>query len=82
MDMVTTVRRNMVKGLVQRTMFCQYTGTILDMDTCGVVVDSDGDPVQVISPSAARSILDTERLVASLSEKGYSILEGGRKAFR
>jgi len=51
------VRRNMVRFLVQKAIFCPWSGEVLDYRTCVVMVDTDGDPVAVMSQSAWTQIL-------------------------
>lgn len=63
MDMQTTVRREMVRSLVMRRITCSITGQVLDMDTCAVVIDADGDPIDVADPA----VMDV--LPASFIEK-------------
>ena len=77
----TVVRRNLVKSLVQRAILCRYTGALLDMDTCAVIVDRDGDPHTVVSPSAADLIEANEDAMRGLADGGYAIVRGGRSAF-
>lgn len=43
------VRTNNVRFLVGREITCPRTGEVLDVRTCVVLLDSDGDAVQVIS---------------------------------
>lgn len=59
MDLTQILRRNLLLYIVQRQMFCVITGDVLDVDTCVVVLDSDGDPHAVFSPNAYRRMLDT-----------------------
>ena len=49
------LRQNMVTGLVQRAILCPVTGQILDVRTCVVLVDSDGDPAAVLSQDGYRN---------------------------
>ena len=63
MDMVTTIRQNFVRSIVQRKITCTLTGKVLDFETCGVVLDKDGDPVDVFDPAAldnVRAILEPD----------------------
>lgn len=54
--MRATLERNLVRYLVQRTIFCPVSGDVLDVRSCAVIRDDDGDPVYVISPRAADAI--------------------------
>lgn len=53
-----TIRQNFVKFLVQQKIFCPITGDVLDVRTCVVILDADGDPAGVISPAAYRRIAE------------------------
>lgn len=76
----STVRRNMVRSLVQRDITCNYTGQILDMDTCAVLIDADGDPFAVLAPEAADVIEANPDAVAKIEALGYRLARGGRSA--
>lgn len=52
MSIESMVRQEWSKGIVQKQIFCPLKGTVLDMDTCWFVVDSDGDPRIAVSPEA------------------------------
>ncbi len=41
----------LIKMLVQRHIFCPLTGNLLDIRTCVVVLDKDGDPAHVFDPA-------------------------------
>lgn len=73
MDLETTLRRNLLRFLVQRAIFCPYTGTVLDMDTCAYVNDADGDPHLVMSPEAGK-VLAEKGLPESLTAQGYTLV--------
>lgn len=78
----TTFRRGMVLSMVQRSIFCRFTGDVLDVRTCAVLVDVDGDPESVMSPAAADMIESDPDTMATLASKGYEIRRNGRDAFR
>jgi len=44
------LHRQVVRGLVMRKVVCPLSGKLLDHRTCGVVLDVDGDPVDVYHP--------------------------------
>lgn len=52
-----TVHREMTRWLVQRAITCPRTGVLLDMDTCVVLVDADGDPAAVVSQAGWAQIV-------------------------
>lgn len=45
------MNENMIRFLVQKYITCPVTGNILDMRTCAVILDRDGDPLAVYDPS-------------------------------
>ena len=57
MDIEKKMRQELVRYLVQKTIFCPWKGTVLDMRTCVVMVDTDGDPAAVMSQEAWQTIL-------------------------
>lgn len=63
---MTTMRdimdRENVRALVARDITCQQTGRVLDMNTCLVVRDKDGDALLVLDPSAAENRLLMQRI--------------------
>lgn len=65
------IRHNFVKYLVQKAIFCPITGDVLDVRTCVVILDKDGDPHAVISPGAYRELL------AASERTGLPILAEG-----
>ena len=52
------LREMAVRHRVAKTISCPVTGTLLDVRTCVVVYDSDGDPAVVLS-QAGYLILQT-----------------------
>lgn len=58
MNLESMLRRNVVRYLVQRDIFCQVSGEVLDIDTCWVILDPDGDPHSVVSPAVGQAILN------------------------
>ena len=70
------LRQNLVKYLVQRHMFCPISGDVLDVRTCVVILDSDGDPFEVISPRGYRNLRDlAERKGVAMLDEGYTFDE-------
>lgn len=55
--LVQHVRRELVRALVMRDITCRQTGTLLDVDTCVVLVDRDGDPAYVLSQAGWAQIV-------------------------
>lgn len=60
MTLQTQIHREMVRGLVQKQITCTVTGDVLDVRTCIVLVDRDGDPRHVLSPAGWKK-LDQEK---------------------
>lgn len=56
-----TIRQNFVKFLVQKAIFCPLTGDVLDVRTCVVILDKDGDPTAVISPDGYRRMVEVAK---------------------
>lgn len=52
------MRANLVQFIVQRQIFCTLTQEVLDVRTCVVVLDTDGDPHAVFSPNGYRRIVE------------------------
>jgi hypothetical protein len=73
MDLEKKMRDTLVTYMVQRLIFCPVTGSVLDVRTCGVLVDADGDPAYVCSPEAYAAITQTPEIIASLASKGLHI---------
>lgn len=73
--MQTHVREQLVRYLVQRAITCPITGDVLDVRTCAVVLDSDGDPAAVFSPEGGQLVADT----AGALRPGYTLAECDRE---
>lgn len=74
MTFENTIRKNFVRYLVQKSIFCPVSGDVLDVRTCYVILDSDGDPAYVVSPEVGKRI---EGMVADgvpALKEGYSIV--------
>lgn len=71
MDIEETVRKQLVRYIVQRNIFCPITGEVLDVDTCKWFVDADGDPAYVLSPKAYDAAVAIPAIVEALALKGY-----------
>jgi hypothetical protein len=72
MEMQDIIRKNFVKYLVQKQIFCPITDEVLDVRTCVVIVDNDADPYSVISPNAYRRMLDTGVAPEKMLKGGYT----------
>lgn len=70
-EMERTVRQEMVRALVMRRITCRFTGRVLDMDTCAVVLDPDGDPMDVADPSVLELLGDAG--IKAIEDEGCSI---------
>lgn len=60
-DIEERMRKQLVRFLVQRNITCPATGEVLDMDTCVVLVDSDGDPKAVLSQAGWAAMDDAHK---------------------
>ena len=70
-DLEIILRNEMVKYLVQKTILCPGTGEVLDVRTCVILNDADGDPVAVLSPTGWARITPENREV--LAERGITV---------
>lgn len=73
--LVNEMYRQHIKGLVQRAIFDQG-GQLLDVRTCWVLWDADGDPAQVIGPKLAAAIQSSPTAIEALAAKGYTLGKG------
>ena len=69
------MQRELLRHIVSKTMFCPVSGSVLDVRTCVVFVDTDGDPSQVLSQSGWQRLVEvSERngadAVRILAEQG------------
>ncbi len=73
-DLATHVRGQMVKHLVQRTIFCPVDGSVMDVRDVVVWLDRDGDPASVCSPTGYRRLLaERPTAVQILAAKGITV---------
>lgn len=72
-DLEIILRTEMVKYLVQKTIFCPGTGQLLDARTCVILNDTDGDPAAVLSPSGWANVTVENRDL--LTERGITWTE-------
>lgn len=68
------LRKNFVKYLVQNNIFCPVSGRVLDVDTCYVILDSEGDPAYVVDPAVGKQITDMIDQGIPALKPGYSIV--------
>jgi hypothetical protein len=66
------IRSEWTVGLVQRAIACRYTGDILDARTCAVLLDREGDPVEVMSPRALDALTPADH--DALAKQGYRLV--------
>ena len=60
-DLKETLHAELVRYLVQKAVFCPGTGAVLDVRTCVVLVDADGDPAVVLSPEGWANVPEANR---------------------
>ena len=83
MDLKDAIYKEWILGMVQSTIFCPVSKAlmgeeyrVLDVRTCVVVLDQDGDPTMVMSPEAWEYV---QEFAASHDSPplgpGYSIME-------
>lgn len=73
MDLQTHLRAELVRYLVKRNITCTRTGEVLDVRTCVVLLDSDGDPAAVLSQEGWREILADPRIMADLAAANFTV---------
>lgn len=70
------MRNELIKYLVQRKIFCPATKEVLDVRTCVVFLDKDGDPADVVSQAGWRLLRDEHpEKVEQLKGMGYFVDE-------
>lgn len=67
------IRKQLITHLVARAITCPYTGRALDVRTCVVLNDADGDPVMVIAPEAYAVIGKSAAALFALADKGLTV---------
>ena len=58
MDLETKMRRELLRYIISKQIFCPLTGQVLDLDECVVILDSDNDPVAAFSQEGWQKALD------------------------
>lgn len=71
--MVDMMRKRLVEYLVQKTIFCPVTGTVLDVRTCVVILDRDSDPAAVLSQRGWDLLQEYPDRLAKLAEAGMAV---------
>lgn len=72
-ELINLMHQRMIRHLVQLATTCPLTGTVLDVRTCAVLTDSDGDPIAVLSPEAAQQIAANPIKTAALGARGVTL---------
>lgn len=70
--LVAHVRKALVTALVQRSITCPRTGAVLDVRTCVVLLDTDGDPAIVLSQGGWAAIV-AEGNDETLEQRGFKV---------
>ena len=66
--------KEVVLGLVQSEICCPYTGEILDIRKCHVLVDHEGDPMQAIDPAVVDRVREAGSFDRLKSEENRWII--------
>lgn len=74
------MHEQLVRMLVQRAIFCPRTNAVLDVRTCVVFVDSDGDPRAVMSQAGYQDLITEPDRIERLREMGLVVDESTVKA--
>lgn len=73
-SMQEIVDTEMIRHLVSRDITCVHTGRVLDVRTCLVIRDAEGDPAMVLDPSCA----ENDKLKAVVEAKGWTLEVRGK----
>lgn len=66
------MRKSLLLNIVQRDITCRLSNKVLDIDTCVVILDSDGDPFAVFAPEGYKMMLDTGYPPEQMLQEGYT----------
>jgi hypothetical protein len=77
--LVQHARRQLVRALVMRAIYCPRTGVVLDMRTCVVLNDRDGDPGIVLSQEGWATLPEEKRRILA-EQHGLTVDESTVKA--
>ncbi len=72
-DLQTIIRPQLVRALVSRAITCPRTGEVLDVRTCVVLLDTDGDPLAVVSQRGWVEISGEPATLAALADAGVHV---------
>ena len=72
-DLETKMRERLTLALVQRDITCRVTGEVLDIRTCAVLVDPDGDPAYVLSPEGYAQLVVDGTIGVLAESYGYTL---------
>lgn len=62
--LVEKMRKELLRYLVSKTMFCPVSGRVLDVRTCVVFLDRDGDPSHVLSQEGWQRLAEVTKTKA------------------
>ena len=68
----TLLREQMVTWLISKAITCPVSGALLDVQTCVVLVDADGDPARVLSPEGWKTLAARPGALDTLATFGLS----------
>lgn len=71
--LTTHLRGQLVRSLVQRTIMCPRTGEVLDVRTCVVINDTDGNPIAVVSQDGWKVIAAEVRTQERIAAAGWAV---------
>jgi hypothetical protein len=70
------MRKELVTYMVQRKIFCPVTNEVLDVRTCVVFLDDDGDPADVVSQAGYQHLKEyAPDKLETLKGMGYTVDE-------
>lgn len=73
MDLQTLMHGELLRLIVARQITCPRTGEVLDVRTCVVLLDADGDPAAVLSQKGWQEIAQDTAILANLGVKGLAV---------
>lgn len=74
MGLEERMRAELVRALVGRAIWCPVSQEVLDIRTCVVIADADGDPAVVLSQAGyATLVQDHPERIESLTDRGFKV---------
>lgn len=72
-DIINLDHERKIRHFVKLAKTCPLTGEVLDVRTCAVLTSRSGDPIAVLSPTAAEQIAADPVKSAALDARGVTL---------